>query len=168
MRSFGKWVDGHKRDMRGKYRPGEKSTGRGRVPVDIDVFRFQVGHGALLDMGCVVLLKCLVESNERTFPIHRDVVDNTGASAVFFIAVLGVIALVIAELVRVVDENTDTESKLTSCRARTAKVVPFTSIKIVLVAWQIVTQVRGGREEWRSGASFSFVGLVMHSIGCLP
>lgn len=98
-------------------------------------------------MGCVILLKCLMANNKRTVPIHRDVVDNPGASAAFFIAALVVIAFVIAELVRVVDENSDTESKLGSCRARMAKVIPFTSIKIVVVAWQIVTQVSGRREE---------------------
>ncbi|CAN0183065.1 unnamed protein product [Scytosiphon promiscuus] len=64
--------------------------------------------------------------------------------ALFFVAMVAV-ALVIADLVRVDDENsTDTAStwgkRLTSYRDRMAHVVPLTSVKIVLVAWQIVTQ----------------------------
>ncbi|CAN0101450.1 unnamed protein product, partial [Sphacelaria rigidula] len=62
-----------------------------------------------------------------------------------FLASLIVIALVIADLIRVVDGNiTDTastlEKRLTYCRDRIANIVPLTSIKIVVVVWQIVTQ----------------------------
>ncbi|CAM9767494.1 unnamed protein product, partial [Scytosiphon promiscuus] len=51
----------------------------------------------------------------------------------------------IVDLVQVVDEDgaetaTSWEKKITSCRHRIANVVPLTSIKIVVVAWQIVTQ----------------------------
>lgn len=90
------------------------------------------------------------QTNENALPLHRGVVDDTGAStAVFFVALVG-IALVVADLVRVVDESkTDTAStwkkRLTSCRDRIANAVPLTSIKIVLVAWQIVTQVSEGQ-----------------------
>ncbi|CAN0093601.1 unnamed protein product, partial [Hapterophycus canaliculatus] len=68
-----------------------------------------------------------------------------GASVAVLVVALVVIALVIVDLVRVVDEdNTDTaptwKKKLASCRDRVANAVPLTSIKIVLVAWQIVTQ----------------------------
>lgn len=56
------------------------------------------------------------------------------------------IALMVADLIRVVDENnTDTafvwENRLTSLRDWVANIVPLTSIKIVVVVWQIVTQV---------------------------
>lgn len=93
--------------------------------------------------------------NKLALPLHCGVVDETGASvAVFLVALVGT-ALVIADLVRVVDENkTDTASawgkRLTSCRDRIVKAVPLTSIKIVLVAWQIVTQV----SEGGGGAAF--------------
>ncbi|CAM9404595.1 unnamed protein product, partial [Ectocarpus sp. 12 AP-2014] len=70
-----------------------------------------------------------------------------GTSVALFFVGLVLVALVVADLVRVIDENenkTDTGStwgkKMTSCRDRIVNAVPLTSIKIVLVAWQIVTQ----------------------------
>ncbi|CAN0014564.1 unnamed protein product [Scytosiphon promiscuus] len=68
-----------------------------------------------------------------------------GTSVALFFVALVVLGLVIADLVRVVDElKPDTTSscgmKLTYCRDRVVKAVPLTSIKIVVVAWQIVTQ----------------------------
>ena len=58
-----------------------------------------------------------------------------------------VVTLVIADLVAVEDGPDKTASswnrKVHSCRNRIVEAVPLTSIKIVLVAWQILTQVRG-------------------------
>ncbi|CAM9198462.1 unnamed protein product [Ectocarpus sp. 12 AP-2014] len=68
-----------------------------------------------------------------------------GVSVVLCVVALAVIALVIADLVRVVEENSTKtasqwEQRMTSFRDRMVDVVPLTSIKIVVVAWQIVTQ----------------------------
>ncbi|CAM9892814.1 unnamed protein product, partial [Ectocarpus sp. 8 AP-2014] len=68
-----------------------------------------------------------------------------GIAIAFLLVVSGGVALVIADLVRVVDDdNTGTVSTcgktLNSLRDRIANGIPLTSIKIVLVAWQIVTQ----------------------------
>lgn len=55
------------------------------------------------------------------------------------------VALAIADLVRVSDEINDASSwnkRVFTCRDRIIKAVPLTAIKIVLVSWQIVTQVR--------------------------
>ena len=76
-----------------------------------------------------------------------------------FLVALVVIVLVIADLLRVVDDdNTDTastwEKRLTSCRDRITNTVPLTSIKIVVVVWQIVTQVNEGA----MGSSAVFLG----------
>lgn len=61
------------------------------------------------------------------------------------VAVLLVIALAISELVAVVHEQTNTEPswkiRVYSCRTRIVDAVPLTAIKIILVAWQIMTQV---------------------------
>ena len=69
--------------------------------------------------------------------------------AILIVAVL-VVAVVIADLVTVVavedqDNATPTtwKSRIHSCRSRIIEAVPLTAIKIVLVAWQIITQVRG-------------------------
>lgn len=72
--------------------------------------------------------------------------DDTGVSVFLFLASLVVIAFVVSDLIRVVDVGTNGatsgwERRLTSCRGRTAIAFPLTSIKIVVVAWQIVTQV---------------------------
>lgn len=73
-------------------------------------------------------------------------VDKAGiSSAILAVALVG-LAFVVVDLIRVVDEhNVGTTSKrakrLTSCRDRIVDAVPLTSIKVVLVAWQIVTQV---------------------------
>lgn len=63
-----------------------------------------------------------------------------------FLVVLVVVVLVIVDLIRVVNQdNTDTTStwdrRFASCRARIADIVPLTSIKILVVAWQIISQV---------------------------
>lgn len=80
--------------------------------------------------------------------LHRGVVDEAGTSIALFAVVLAAIALGIADLIRVVDDDSTTTStwqkRATSCRDRIASVVPLTSVKIVLVAWQIVTQVSEG------------------------
>lgn len=64
------------------------------------------------------------------------------------VAVL-LVAVVIADLVTVVameDQENATptwKNRIHSCRSRIIEAVPLTAIKIVLVAWQIITQVRG-------------------------
>ncbi|CAM9112289.1 unnamed protein product, partial [Sphacelaria rigidula] len=68
-----------------------------------------------------------------------------GTSIALLLVALVIITMVIANLIRVLDENsTDTasilEKRLTSCRERIANIIPLTSIKIVVVVWQIVTQ----------------------------
>lgn len=72
-----------------------------------------------------------------------------GAATAVIVLALCILGLVVVDLVRVVDKDGDATSsygkwvgRISSCRDRVAKVVPLTSIKIVLVAWQIVTQVR--------------------------
>lgn len=73
--------------------------------------------------------------------------NGTGIAIDFLLVVSGGVALVITDLVRVVDDDdTGTGStcgkKLNSLRDRIANGIPLTSIKIVLVAWQIVSQVK--------------------------
>lgn len=73
-----------------------------------------------------------------------------GTAAFVLVLALCVVGLVLADLVRAADKDDSDatcsggqwERRMSSCRDRVAKVVPLTSIKIVLVAWQIVTQVR--------------------------
>lgn len=89
--------------------------------------------------------------------------NETGTSTALLSVALGVIVLVIADLVRVMGENnSDTgsawEKKITSCRDRIAKAVPLTSIKIVVIAWQIVTQVNESGVGQYVGYSFSIEG----------
>lgn len=59
-----------------------------------------------------------------------------------FVVALFFVALAIADLVRVVNEGVNTASAWNKWRGRIVKAVPLTAIKIVLVSWQIVTQVR--------------------------
>lgn len=71
---------------------------------------------------------------------------ETGVSIALFLVALGAIVFVIVDLVHGVDEHDNGtarvwRNKLTSWRDRVAKPVPLTSIKIVIVAWQIITQV---------------------------
>ncbi|CAN0297003.1 unnamed protein product [Pylaiella littoralis] len=68
-----------------------------------------------------------------------------GVSIALFLVALGAIVFVIVDLVHGVDEHDNGTArvwrkKLTSWRDRVAKAVPLTSIKIVIVAWQIITQ----------------------------
>lgn len=62
-----------------------------------------------------------------------------------------VIALAIADLVTVVEQD-DTasswENRLQSYRNRLVEAIPLTAIKIVLVAWQIITQVCRNTRVW--------------------
>lgn len=67
-------------------------------------------------------------------------------------AVLLAVALIVADLVRVVDQDDDGghegvalgswERKFQAARALLAKSVPLTSFKTVVVVWQILTQVQ--------------------------
>ena len=71
---------------------------------------------------------------------------DIGTAVALLLVALVVIILVMVDLIRVVDEDdADTaptwEKTLTSCRDRLANTVPLTSIKIIVVVWQIVTQV---------------------------
>lgn len=65
--------------------------------------------------------------------------------ALLLVLALLVAAVVIADLVDVVEEQENTSSswnrRVHSCRNRIVETVPLTAIKIVLVAWQILTQV---------------------------
>lgn len=77
---------------------------------------------------------------------------GTGTSIALFLVALILILLLIADLIRVVGEDdldgaTSTwDKRFASCRAQIADIIPLASIKILVVAWQIVTQVsdRGG------------------------
>lgn len=58
------------------------------------------------------------------------------------------VALAIADLVRVIDEDATTASwkgRIIAYRDRILQAVPLTAIKIVVVSWQIVTQARSAR-----------------------
>lgn len=85
-----------------------------------------------------------------TEPLHSAVLSDEAAAtaAVLVVAVL-LVALAIADLVRVVDGDANTESswkrRIISYRDRILQAVPLTAIKIVVVSWQIVTQARRGR-----------------------
>ena len=76
------------------------------------------------------------------------------------------VALAIADLVAVKSEQEDTASswkvRARSCRTRIVNAVPLTAIKILLVAWQILTQVRvkarAGRRASIDSATGDFVG----------
>ena len=72
------------------------------------------------------------------------VIETATAAAILVVAVMAT-AFAILDLVAVVDEQTDTgptwNNRVRSCRTRIAEAVPLTSIKIILVAWQIITQV---------------------------
>lgn len=77
---------------------------------------------------------------------------DAGTSIALLLVALVIVALVIVDLIQVVDDNnagaaSKWEKKCTSCRDRIVNVVPLTSIKIVVVAWQIVTQVNEGLEK---------------------
>lgn len=76
------------------------------------------------------------------------ILDATAATAAVLVVAVLLVALAIADLVRVVDEDATTASswktRIVSCRDRILQAVPLTAIKIVLVAWQIVTQARHG------------------------
>ncbi|CAM9729174.1 unnamed protein product, partial [Pylaiella littoralis] len=68
-----------------------------------------------------------------------------GVFMALFLLALGATVLVIADLVRVLDENDNDrafawEKRLASCREKVVAALPLTSIKIVVVAWQIITQ----------------------------
>lgn len=83
----------------------------------------------------------------RPPPSRRVLVETATAAVILAIAIL-LVALAISDLVSVVDKQTNTASswnkRVHSCRNRIVQAVPLTAIKIVLVAWQILTQVRGG------------------------
>lgn len=69
--------------------------------------------------------------------------ETATATAVLVLALVFV-ALAITDLVRVMDEVNGASSwnkRVFSCRDRIVKAVPLTAIKILLVSWQIVTQV---------------------------
>lgn len=75
--------------------------------------------------------------------------NKTGVFMALFLLALGATVLVIADLVRVLDENDNDrafawEKRLASCREKVVAALPLTSIKIVVVAWQIITQVNEG------------------------
>lgn len=69
------------------------------------------------------------------------------------VVVLLAVVLVVVELVRVVDQRRDGEHegrgvlgvwerKFQHARALLTKVIPLTALKMVVVVWQIITQVR--------------------------
>lgn len=75
--------------------------------------------------------------------------DEAAATAAVLVVAVLLVALAIADLVRVVDGDANTESswkrRIISYRDRILQAVPLTAIKIVVVSWQIVTQARRGR-----------------------
>lgn len=86
-------------------------------------------------------------SGRRAYIFATRAPDDTGISIALLLVALLFIGLVVADLVRVLDGGeggtTSTwQKRITSYRDQIAKAVPLTSIKIVLVAWQIVTQVK--------------------------
>lgn len=76
------------------------------------------------------------------------VVETATAVAMLILAIL-LVSVAIADLVAVVvvedqdNRASSWKSRIQSCRSRIVEAVPLTAIKIVLVAWQIITQVRG-------------------------
>ena len=73
------------------------------------------------------------------------VLVGTAKSVAILLLALLVIALVITDLVAVKRQQEDTASlwmaRVRLCRNRIVAAIPLTAIKIVLVAWQILTQV---------------------------
>lgn len=70
-----------------------------------------------------------------------------------FLLALVILAVVLVDLIRVEDEDSaDNASswhkRSIAWRAKIANAVPLTSIKIVVVAWQIITQVKDLIEPW--------------------
>ncbi|CAM9161301.1 unnamed protein product [Ectocarpus sp. 13 AM-2016] len=69
-----------------------------------------------------------------------------GTSIALFLVAVILIVILIADLIRVVNEGdfdgaTSTwDKRFASCRAQIADIIPLASIKILVVAWQIVTQ----------------------------
>eukprot|EP00903_Cladosiphon_okamuranus_P016944 g15619.t1 len=80
------------------------------------------------------------------FSCHRCVDQDAGSVATavtVLVVVVLVIALAIADLVAVVEQDDTASSwanRLKSYRNRLVEAIPLTAIKIVLVAWQIITQ----------------------------
>lgn len=78
---------------------------------------------------------------------------HAGISIALFLLALTILAVVFVELIRVEDEdNADNASswhkRSIAWRAKIANAVPLTSIKIVVVAWQIITQVNDFIKPW--------------------
>lgn len=71
--------------------------------------------------------------------------NETATAAAVLVLALVFVGLGIADLVRVIDEDANNapswNKRMFSCRDRIVKAVPLTAIKIILVSWQIVTQV---------------------------
>lgn len=73
-----------------------------------------------------------------------------GVFSAFLVVAVMVVALVIAHLVRKIDHSGGSKSALQTMGCwsfirRVADAIPITAVKIVVVVWQIVTQVRGRR-----------------------
>lgn len=87
-----------------------------------------------------------------------------GVTAAALSAALLVVAVVVSDLIRIVDGNGDNKQSeeegargalsrgFARCHACTVRTFPLTTVKIVVVVWQIITQV-GGCAACRTHAS---------------
>lgn len=75
------------------------------------------------------------------FPLPNPVLNEKATTAAVLVVALLFAALAIVDLVRVMDEEANTVPLWNKWRDRIVQAVPLTAIKILLVSWQIITQV---------------------------